>query len=76
MKNLNNVNQNNMEVKLDTKKLDNVLEILDDLSKLLDDRISDLYQVKGGMQSRHAYMFYRDKVWNAISELKQSIKSE
>jgi hypothetical protein len=65
-----------MEVKLDTKKLDNVLEILDDLSKLLDDRISDLYQVKGGMQSRHAYMFYRDKVWNAISELKQSIKSE
>ena len=35
-----------MEVKLDTKKLDNALEILDDLSKLLDDRISDLYQVK------------------------------
>ena len=74
MKNLNNVNQNNMEVKLDTKKLDNALEILDDLSKLLDDRISDLYQVKGGMQSRHAYMFYRDKVWNAISELKEGIK--
>lgn len=74
MKNLNNVNQNNMEVKLDTKKLDNALEILDDLSKLLDDRISDLYQVKGGMQSRHAYMFYRDKVWNAISELKEVIK--
>ena len=65
-----------MEEKLDTKKLDNALEILDDLSKLLDDRISDLYQVKGGMQSRHAYMFYRDKVWNAISELKQGIKSE
>lgn len=65
-----------MEVKLDTKKLDNALEILDDLSKLLDDRISDLYQVKGGMQSRHAYMFYRDKVWNAISELKQGIKPE
>ena len=63
-----------MEVKLDTKKLDNALEILDDLSKLLDDRISDLYQVKGGMQSRHAYMFYRDKVWNAISELKEGIK--
>ena len=65
-----------MEVKLDTKKLDNALEILDDLSKLLDDRISDLYQVKGGMQSRHAYMFYRDKVWNVISELKQGIKTE
>lgn len=64
-----------MSATLDAKKLDNALEILDDLSKLLDDRISDLYQIKGGMQSRHAYMFYRDKVWNAIDELKGAIKS-
>lgn len=64
-----------MKVTLDAKKLDNALELLDDLSKLLDDRISDLYGVKGGMQSRHAYMFYRDKVWGAIDELKNSIKS-
>jgi hypothetical protein len=61
---------------VDAKKLDNALEILDDLSKLLDDRVSDLYQVKGGMQSRHAYMFYREKVWNAMSELNQGIKIE
>lgn len=65
-----------MKVTLDPKKLDKALELLDDLSKLLDDRIEDLYQVKGGMQSRHAYMFYRDKVWDAISELKNAIKSE
>jgi hypothetical protein len=61
---------------VDAKKLDNALEILDDLSKLLDDRVSDLYQVKGGMQSRHAYMFYRDKVWGAMSELNQGIKMD
>jgi hypothetical protein len=61
---------------VDANKLDSALEILDDLSKLLDDRISDLYQVKGGMQSRHAYMFYRDKVWNAMRELNQGIKIE
>lgn len=65
-----------MKVTIEAKKLDNALELLDDLSKLLDDRISDLYQIKGGMQSRHAYMFYRDKVWNAIDELKNGIKSE
>ena len=65
-----------MKVSIDAKKLDSALEILDDLSKLLDDRISDLYQIKGGMQSRHAYMFYRDKVWSAMSELRQGTKSE
>lgn len=61
---------------VDASKLDSALELLDDLSKLLDDRISDLYQVKGGMQSRHAYMFYRDKVWSAMSELNQGMKMD
>jgi hypothetical protein len=67
---------NKTGVIVDAKKLDNALEILDDLSKLFDDRVSDLYQVKGGMQSRHAFMFYRDKVWGAMRELKQGIKIE
>lgn len=48
------------------------LRILNDLSKLLDDRIEDLYQVKGGMQSRHAYMFYREKVWDAMEKLENA----
>jgi hypothetical protein len=68
--------KNKTGVIVDAKKLDNALEILDDLSKLLDDRVSDLYQVKGGMQSRHAYIFYREKVWNAMSELNQGIKMD
>jgi hypothetical protein len=51
------------------------IQILDDLSKLLDDRVEDLYQVKGGMQARHAYMFYREKVWEVIDKLK-SVKQQ
>jgi hypothetical protein len=47
-------------------------EILNDLSKFLDDRISDLHNVKGGMQSRHCYIFYRSQVWEAMSKLKNS----
>ncbi len=68
--------ENKTGVIVDAKKLDNALEILDDLSKLFDDRVSDLYQVKGGMQSRHAFMFYRDKVWSAMRELKQGKQIE
>ena len=56
-------------------ELKEAIEILDDLSKLLDDRVEDLYQVKGGMQSRHAYMFYREKVWDAIEKL-QNVKQQ
>ena len=56
---------------VDAKKLDNALEILDDLSKMMDDLISELHKVQGGQQARHAYMFYRDKVWNAMRELNQ-----
>jgi hypothetical protein len=57
-------------------ELKEVIQILDDLSKLLDDRVEDLYQVKGGMQARHAYMFYREKVWEAIDKLKSAKQQE
>lgn len=42
------------------------IEILRELETLLTDRISDLHEVKGGMQSRHAYCYYRDHVWRAV----------
>jgi chromosome segregation and condensation protein ScpB len=61
---------------LNANKLENVLDILDDLAKLMDDRIVDLHEVKGGMQSRHAYIFYREKVWNAMRELKEAQQQE
>ena len=64
------------EITIDYIKLIDAISILDDLSKLLDDRISDLYEIKGSMQSRHAYMFYRDKVWDALDKLKDAQKKD
>jgi hypothetical protein len=57
---------------LNAKRLDEAFEILDDLTKLMDDRISDLYQIKGAMQARHAYIYYRSLVWKAVEELKKA----
>ena len=52
--------------------LNEAIEQLEDLSKMFDDRVSDLYQVKGGQQARHAYMFYRKYVWETLAMLKKS----
>lgn len=65
-----------MKVTLEAARLDIALHELEYLYKLLDDRIEDLYQVKGGVKSIHAYMFYRDKVCQAMGQLKTAIKSE
>ena len=59
---------------IDANKLDNALELLDDLAKMMDDIIVELHKVQGGQQARHAYIFYREKVWNAMRELNQGIK--
>jgi hypothetical protein len=61
---------------IDANKLDNALELLDDLAKMMDDIIVELHKVQGGQQARHAYIFYREKVWNAMSELNQGIKMD
>jgi hypothetical protein len=61
---------------IDANKLDNALELLDDLAKMMDDMIVELHKVQGGQQARHAYIFYREKVWNAMSELNQGIKMD
>lgn len=49
-------------------KIANVLEKVDELESLLTERIADMYKVKGFMQARHAYIFYR-KVLNEIKDL-------
>jgi hypothetical protein len=38
----------------------------------MDDRVADLYQIKGAMHERHAFIYYRDMVWRAIGALKQA----
>jgi len=57
------------------ENLDVVFEDLDVLSKLMDDMVSDMYNVKGGQQARHSYMLYREYVWRIKAELKEGIHS-
>jgi hypothetical protein len=56
--------------------LDNVFEDLDFLSRLMDDMISDMHNVKGGQQVRHSYMLYREYMWKMKAELKKGIANE
>ena len=54
-----------MQYKIESDKVDNFFEVIDDLEVLLTDRINDLHEVKGGMQARHAYVLYRKLLWEA-----------
>jgi hypothetical protein len=52
--------------------IEEAIEILDELAKFFDDRVSDLYQVKGGAAERHNYIFYRSRVWDAVEKLEEN----
>ena len=62
-------------VNMSKDTLDNVFEDLDFLSRLMDDMVSDLHNVKGGQQARHSYMLYREYMWRIKAELKKGIHS-
>ena len=59
-------------VMIDAEAYTSIHYSLDDLTKLLEDVISDLYNVKGGQQLRHSYMLYRDRV----NEIREKLKKE
>jgi hypothetical protein len=63
-------------VNMSKDTLDNVFEDLDFLSRLMDDMVSDLHNVKGGQQARHSYMLYREYMWKIKAELKKGIINE
>ena len=69
-------NDNIKMVNMNKDTLDNVFEDLNFLSKLMDDAISDLYNVKGGQQARHSYMLYREYMWKMKAELKKGIQEK
>ena len=50
---------------IDDDKIEEFTDIVSELSKLLDERIDELYKVKRMQQCRHAYVFYRKLLWNA-----------
>jgi hypothetical protein len=71
------MSNNNMKtVNMSKDTLDNVFEDLDFLSRLMDDMISDMHNVKGGQQVRHSYMLYREYMWKMKAELKKGIQEK
>lgn len=63
-----------MEYKIDHDSLENALDGMEQLLKDLTERISDLHEVKGGMQARHAYCYYRHQLWAAMQTIKDNAK--
>jgi hypothetical protein len=63
-------------VNMSEDALGNVFEDLDFLSRLMDDMVSDMHNVKGGQQVRHSYMLYREYMWKIKAELKKGIVNE
>ncbi len=63
-----------MKHEIEGERLKEVQDSIETLEKLLDERIADLHQVKGGMQSRHAYCYYRQLLWNAKYILRDNVK--
>jgi len=71
------MSNNNMKtVNMSEDALGNVFEDLDFLSRLMDDMVSDLHNVKGGQQARHSYMLYREYMWRMKSNLRKGIQTE
>jgi hypothetical protein len=67
------MNMDKQIVILDANTFKNVIDDLDHLSKLMDDMIVDMHNVKGGQQVRHSYMLYRKYLWDIKDELKNGI---
>ena len=63
-----------MAYKIENEKVSDFFEVVDELEKLLTDRISDLNDVKGGMQARHAYILYRKLLWEAKYLMRDNLK--
>ena len=63
-----------MGYKIESEKVSHFFEVVDELDKLLTSRISDLHEVKGGTQARHAYILYRKMLWEAKYLMRDSLK--
>lgn len=63
-----------MKHEIENEKVDDFFQVISDLEKLLDERIVDLHEVRGGMQSRHAYCYYRKLLWEAKYIMRDNLK--
>jgi len=57
---------------MDEDKINNVLEQIKELDDLLTERISDMYEIKGLMQARHAYIYYRSLLWGIRNTIEKT----
>lgn len=62
-----------MEYKIKEEKLTELIGDFREFEKRFNERISDLYEVKGGMQARHAYVYYRRLLWDIRDKLEKSL---
>lgn len=73
----NKMSNNNIKtVNMSEENLEIIFDDLEFLSRLMDDMVSDLYNVKGGQQARHSYMLYREYMWRIKANLKKGIVNE
>jgi hypothetical protein len=58
------------EVKQLSSKQEEIIDLLKELETLLQERITELYQVKGMQVERHAFTHYREYVWKIQKRMK------
>lgn len=63
-----------MKYEIENEKVKDFFNVIAELQKLLDERIVDLHEVRGGMQSRHAYCYYRKLLWEAKDIMRDNLK--
>lgn len=63
-----------MSKQIDDSKLNEFFGKIEELEKLLTERISDLHEIKGMMQARHAYILYRKILWEARYLIRDNVK--
>jgi hypothetical protein len=63
-----------MAYKIENEKVKDFFDVVDDLEKLLMERISDLREVKGDVQARHAFILYRKLLWEAKYLMRDNLK--
>ena len=51
------------------KKREDCAEVIEELESLIQDKISELHNVKGAQTERHAYIYYRALVWKLKTTL-------
>ncbi len=64
------------KLQIPDNKYNELMEDFQELEKLLTERISDMYEIKGMMQARHAYIFYRRLLMDIINKFQHSIEED